>query len=117
MRVAGFGYREGASVAALIDAYAQAGNADVVATAADKDSPLAQSFAQATGLPLILITPSTIALQPATLSPHAPTRYGGRSLAEGAALAAAGPDARLVVPRVASADGMATVAIAEGAGQ
>ncbi|NNK15876.1 MAG: precorrin methylase, partial [Sulfitobacter sp.] len=35
------------------------------------------------------------------------------SLAEAAALAAAGPNARLVAARVVSGDGMATAAIAE----
>ncbi len=117
MRVAGFGYRADATLNALLDAYARAGSANALATATDKDTPLARSFAHATGLPLILIAPATIAVQPAALSPHAPTRYGGRSLAEAAALAGAGPRAQLVMHRVASSDGMATVAIAQGVTQ
>jgi len=46
-----------------------------------------------------------------------PARYGARSVAEAAALAAAGPGARLVGTRVISDDRLATAAIAEGDGQ
>ena len=114
MRVAGFGYRNGAPLAALMEAYALAGSADALATASDKGGGVADDFAKTLGLPLVLISPEIIAGQDAGLSRHAPTRYGGRSLAEAAALAGAGPGARLIARRVVSADGMATVAIAEG---
>lgn len=40
--------------------------------------------------------------------------YGVGSVAEAAALAAAGPDAKLLAPRAISADGLATCALAEG---
>ena len=115
LTVAGFGFRQGASVAALQDAFARAGGkADAVATATDKNGPLAQAFAAAIGLPLILVKPDDIADQPANPSPHVPDRYGRRSLAEAAALAAAGRGSVLTATRITSADRMATVALAEG---
>jgi cobalt-precorrin 5A hydrolase len=117
MKVAGFGYRCGATLASLKTALALAGHADRLATASDKDGSLARTFAKAADLPLILIPPETIALQTASLSSKAPSRYGGRSLAEAAALAGAGPGALIVVGRIVSPDGMATVAIAEGTGR
>ena len=50
-----------------------------------------------------------------TQSPASRASRGTGSVAEAAALAAAGPGARLLSPRVISADGRATCALAEGA--
>ena len=116
MRVAGFGFRAGTTPAALAEALQRAGGRaglQALATAEDKvDHPAFQSFVQALALPLIAIPVSLIAAAPADLSPHAPSRYGGRGLAEAAALAAAGAGATLVARRATSTDKTATAAIA-----
>ena len=48
----------------------------------------------------------------ATQSPRLQARYGTGSVAEAAALCAAGPQAQLAVPRIVAADGSATLAVA-----
>ena len=122
MRVAGFGFRSGAGVAslraALDGALALAGHVpvDALATAGDKAAGLAP-LAAAVALPLHGIPPGVIAAEArATPNPRVPARYGHRSLAEAACLAATGPLSRLIVPATASPDGQATCAIAEGPG-
>ena len=66
------------------------------------------------GLPVHAVTPDALAAQTCiTHSPRVQALYGTGSVAEAAALAAAGPGARLLAPRAQSADGMATAAIAE----
>ena len=120
MRVAGFGFRTGASLASLQDALARAGGADgltQIATAADKaDTPVLQALAVAVGLPVVPIAPEQIeAAQTATHSAKSQQMRGTGSLSEAAALSAAGANAMLVAPRVISIDKMATCAIAEGA--
>ncbi|CAN0603620.1 unnamed protein product, partial [Ectocarpus sp. 12 AP-2014] len=109
MRVAGFGFRSGASVASLKDALAAAGGADglnAIATAADKAQTLVfRSFALEMQLPVKFIAPSHIeAAQVTTHSAKSQTVRGTGSLSEAAALTAAGPDANLVAPRVISGD-------------
>ncbi|CAN7144397.1 cobalamin biosynthesis protein [Acidovorax sp. LjRoot118] len=47
-----------------------------------------------------------------TQSPRLQARYGTGSVAEAAALAAAGPQAQLLVPRLVAEDGSATLAVA-----
>ncbi|MFN3971736.1 MAG: cobalamin biosynthesis protein [Gemmobacter sp.] len=117
MRVAGFGFRGSADVAALRAALEAAGGAagvGAVATAADKAG--AAAFAALAGeldLPVMAVPLADIAAAPVALSARAPQRYGGRGLAEAAALAAAGPGARLVALRALSPCGRATCAIAE----
>jgi cobalt-precorrin 5A hydrolase len=117
MRVAGFGFRQAATAASLRDALARAGGAaglTALATAEDKAAhPALRTLAERLTLPLHAIPLPAIAAAPAAPSPRSPARYGGRSLAEAAALAAAGPGARLLAPRAVSADGRATCAIAE----
>ena len=116
MRVAGFGFRRGASLAALRDALAQAGGAEglsAIATAEDKAGAL-RPLAEALGLPLLPVPCARLADQPVlTRSARVQALYGTGSLAEAAALAAAGPGARLLAPRACSADNTATAAIAE----
>jgi cobalt-precorrin 5A hydrolase len=116
MRVAGMGFRKGASQAALLEALVKAGGVDgltALATATDKAEAL-QSLAITLRLPVLAIPPERLAAQTVlTHSPRVKTLYGTGSLAEAAALAAAGLGARLMGPRVQSADGTATAAIAE----
>lgn len=112
MIVAGFGYRTGATVASLRSALAlaQTGVPPVthVATAADKLPLLA-----ALGLPMIAVEDLAAVATP-TRSPASLAARGTGSVAEAAALVAAGPDARLLVARQISPDRMVTCAIAEG---
>lgn len=116
MRVAGLGFRSAATVASLTDALARAGGgADRVATAADKAAtPVFCAFAEAMRLPVSGVEPEGLAATATmTHSARVVGRFGTGSLAEAAALAAAGPGARLLGPRVVSDDGLATAAIAE----
>lgn len=120
MTVLGVGFHCGAGLASLRDALraacAAAGASpalSAVATAQDKlDSPALAQFAEELRVPLVGVALSALASQPATPSVFAPSRYGGRSLAEAAALAAAGPGARLLAPRAVSSDRQATAALA-----
>ena len=117
MIVAGFGFRPAASEASLIDALTKAqaaagGMAQALATAADKaDAPALVALSQRLQLPLIAVPLAALG-KLGSLSRQVPARYGGRSLAEAAALAAAGPGALLLAGRVGSADGTAMAAIA-----
>ncbi len=114
MRVAGIGFRRDASLAALADALKRAGPADALATIPAKAAaPALRALSAQTGLPVITVGVAGV-ITP-TQSPRIMARHGTGSLAEAAALAALGPGARIVTPRVTSQDGMATAAIAEGA--
>ncbi|PKP72936.1 MAG: precorrin methylase [Alphaproteobacteria bacterium HGW-Alphaproteobacteria-6] len=116
MRAAGFGFRGTATVASLADALARAGGrADLVATAADKAAaPAFVGFAAQCGLAVRAVGRDELAgVDTLTHSARVAARFGTGSLAEAAALAAAGPGARLLGPREVSADGLATAAIAE----
>lgn len=118
MIVVGFGFRASADEAALAAALraAQAAAGVVVqalATAADKaQAPELVALALRLNLPLIAVPQAALGSS-GTLSRKIPARYGGRSLAEASALAAAGPGARLLTGRIGSADGKAMAAIAE----
>ncbi len=116
MIVAGFGFRSGVTGGALMDALARAGGVAGVthlATVAAKAEGLAE-LAAALGLPVLAVEPQLLAAQAVlTQSDRVEALYGTGSVAEAAALAAAGPGARLRGPRVTSADGTATAAIAE----
>lgn len=114
MIVAGLGFRKAATVASLRDALARAGGApDALATAADKaEAPALQALSRETRLPVIAV-PDLTGQPTATNSARVAALKGTGSVAEAAALAAAGPDARLIAPRVISADRMATAALAQ----
>lgn len=119
MIVAGFGFREGASVEGLRDALTRAGPAgtpSLLATAADKaGAEVFRSFARETALPVRAVPVAELARQAThTQSAASNAAYGTGSVAEAAALAAAGPGARLLGPRVISSDRMATCALATG---
>jgi cobalt-precorrin 5A hydrolase len=121
MIVAGVGCRRGTSAAeietAIAAALAQAGLGnhalDLLATAAFKgDEPGIVAAAAARGVDLILVAQPDLerAGGRATHSRRVAELTGGGSGAEAAGLAAGGPAARLVVPRIAI--GPATCALA-----
>ncbi len=117
MIVAGLGFRKDAGIDSLRDALARIGGhaAQALATAADKaDAAVIQALAAERNLPLHAISLENLRNQlTLTQSARVQARYNTGSLAEAAALAAAGPGARLLGARVTSQDGMATAALAE----
>lgn len=124
MKVAGLGFRKAASVASLRAALQAAGGAPGgvhgVGRLATLDSKAGAAailaLAADLGVPVQGIAPDVLAgTATSTRSARMLDRFGAGSLAEAAALAAAGPGARLLGPRAVSADGMATAAIAEAA--
>lgn len=117
MRVAGIGFRGAATVASLMDALERAGGgAELLATATSKaEAAVAQELAAEMGLGLCSFGREALAAEVVlTQSAKVAERFGTGSVAEAAALAAAGPGARLLGPRVISGDGLATAAIAIG---
>ena len=122
MRIVGIGFRGAASTASLNDALTrvllasgEVGFDAVVTESAKARTDVFRTFAQALGVPGIGVTQADLAqMITPTQSARIQDKFGTGSLAESAALAAAGPQARLVVERVVSEDGMATAALAEG---
>ena len=122
MIVAGFGFRGAANLASMQDALEQTGwkeRITALATASDKAAaPAMLDLAAALSLPCHPVPDWDVtAAKTATNSEHARRHRQTGSLAEGAALAAAGPKALLVSARVISADRMATCAIARAPSQ
>jgi cobalt-precorrin 5A hydrolase len=118
MKVAGFGFRTGASLDSLHAALATAGGADglsAIATVADKaDTPVFKAFGAALGLKVTRVPQDAITAAPvATQSSKSQELRGTGSLSEAAALAAIGKGASLIAPRSISGDKMATCAIAQ----
>lgn len=116
MIVAGFGFRQSASLASLESALAKATGGIAINALATLDhkahqlAPLANKLA----LPLIPVTAEQLADQPTvTQSPASIARYGTGSVAEAAALAALRGSARLLAPRTLSPDRLASCALAE----
>jgi cobalt-precorrin 5A hydrolase len=122
MKVAGLGFNSEANIESLRDALAAAGGAsglDVLATASDKAgaAPLL-ALAHELGLTVKAVPAEILArIETPTQSERVAALRGTGSLAEAAALAAAGRRARLVSTRVVSRDRAATAAIAEGEGE
>ncbi len=120
MIVAGFGFRVGTRIESLRSALlaASADEAvDALATLTDKAPGLAP-LAAALRLPLIAIDPAALeGIMTRTRSPASLSARGVGSVAEAVALAAAGPDARLLGARHVSPDRRATCALARGASQ
>ena len=119
--VAGFGFREGVTLVSLHAALrlAQRGLPPVAALAAPEDkAPALRPLAEAMGLPLVAL-PATVltAVRTQTVSAFSLRARGTGSVAEAAALAAAGPQATLLCTRRISPDRMATCAIATGTPQ
>lgn len=119
MTVAGIGFRSEATVASLRAALAAAGGADGVTALATSEakagSAVMLAFAAELGLPVLGVSLADLAAQ-TTLTDSARVREktGAGSLAEAAALAGIGSNARLLAPRAVSPDHMATAAIAKG---
>lgn len=120
MIVAGFGFTSRATADSLRTALAATGYGgalDHLATASDK--AVTPAFVQAAAslkTPIIGVAADRIeATQTQTRSRMSHSTRKTGSVAEAAALAAAGPGATLIVPRHISADRMATCAIAKGA--
>ncbi len=111
MIVAGIGCRAGTRhrvLAALLNDR----SVDAFATLSIR-APEVAALAVALGKPLILHDSLTGIATP-TQSPRVLVLHGTGSVAEAAALAALAPGARLILTRIQSEDGNATLAIAEG---
>ena len=115
MIVAGFGMRADVTEASLQDALDQTGYApDVIATVADKAEFIAlQAFARAQKLPLQTVSQDSLdQVQTQTQSQASLHHRSTGSVAEAAALIAAGAGATLLSTRKISNDRLATCAIA-----
>ena len=118
MIVAGFGFRAGADTASLRDALAGAcrktAPIQAIAAPADKAARLTE-LALEHGVPIIAVAAMALqAERTVTRSPASLAARGTGSVAEAAALAAAGPGAILLTFRHISSDRMATCAVAQG---
>ena len=113
MIVAGIGLRASATAADLAAALTLAQHLpQALALPADKACHPALA---ALALPVHAVPLADLTRQEtSTPSPRQPARYGGGSVAEAAALAAAGPGARLLQPRTIAPGGRVTLALAEG---
>ncbi len=119
----GVGFRRAASAATLAGLVGEAiarlpaGLADLpatLATIAEKDRPALRDAAALLGLPVIVLPKSALAGTEDRItvaSAAARACLGIPSVAEAAALAAAGPGARLVVTRIATADATCAIAL------
>lgn len=115
MIVAGLGFRKGVSAESLRAALALVGRAEALATAAGKEGePGLKRLALELGLPIHAVPRDKLAEQGIEGSSKSMALYGTGSVAEAAALAVAGPGARLVVERKVGPDGMVVAALAEG---
>ena len=120
--VAGFGFRAAATAESLANALAQAraatGRAEPLARiAAPSDkaaAPVLARFAAEAGAEIAAIAADDLPAETPTQAPRVLAKRGVGSVAEAAALAAAGPGARLLAPRAISEDRAATCALAEG---
>jgi cobalt-precorrin 5A hydrolase len=117
--VAGIGFRGAATASDLRAAYALAlgdgETIDAIVTEAGKArAEVFRDFAAELGVPGLGVTLNDLAdMITPTQSQRVQDQFGTGSLAEAAALVAAGPNAVLVAGRVVSGNGMATAAIAQ----
>ncbi|GLR95686.1 MULTISPECIES: cobalamin biosynthesis protein [Bradyrhizobium] len=121
MKVAGLGFKSDVTVASLREALATAGGPEglaAFATVSDKaDAEALKELARECGIPIKAVPADRLAgIDTPTQSKRVAEKFGTGSVAEAAALAAAGPRARLIATRVVSRDRTATAAIAEGDG-
>ena len=121
MKVAGLGFKSDVTLASLREALVAAGGAAglaAVATVSDKaDADALKELARECGVPIKAVPADVLAgITTSTQSKLITEKFGTGSVAEAAALAAAGPRARLIATRVVSQDRTATAAIAEGDG-
>ena len=118
MIVAGFGFASAATVESLrsaLRATGYTGGLSALATADAKCAhPAMHGLATTEDLPLAAVDPERLqAADTETQSDRSRTAHDTGSVAEAAALATAGPGARLLAPRAVSEDRLATCAIAE----
>jgi cobalt-precorrin 5A hydrolase len=121
MKVAGLGFRRDVTLASLREALVAAGGSDglaAMATVSDKaDAEALKQLARECGVPIKAVPVEVLAgVETPTQSRLITEKFGTGSVAEAAALAAAGPGARLIATRAVSHDRTATAAIAEGDG-
>ncbi|MCA1538967.1 cobalamin biosynthesis protein [Bradyrhizobium sp. NBAIM32] len=121
MKVAGLGFKRDVTLASLREALLAAGGAEglaAMATVSDKaDIEALKQLARECGVPIRAVPAATLAgIDTPTQSKLIAEKFGTGSVAEAAALAVAGPRARLIAARVVSQDRTATAAIAEGDG-
>lgn len=121
MKVAGLGFRKDVTLASLREALLAAGGSDdiaAMATVSDKaDAEALKQLARECGVPIRAVPADVLAgIDTPTQSRLVVEKFGTGSVAEAAALAAAGPRARLIATRAVSQDRTATAAIAEGDG-
>ena len=121
MKVAGLGFKRGVTLVSLREALLAAGGSEgltAVATVSDKaDEEVLKQLARECGLPIKAVAAEMlVGIDTPTQSKLVVEKFGTGSVAEAAALAAAGPRARLIATRVVSQDRTATAAIAEGDG-
>lgn len=118
MKVTGLGFRRGVSAESLRAAIALVGLGEALATAEDKvREPGLVRLAQDLGLQVLGVTRHDLHAQGVEGSARVMAAYGTGSVAEAAALAAAGPGARLVQAKRSGPDGMAVAALAEADGR
>lgn len=118
MIVAGFGFRTSASMESLRDAFFLAvaeNDVAAVATVSDKaDTSVFIALGRSLNLPVRRVEPESLtAIDTVTQSSSAKAARNTGSVAEAAALAAAGPGAHLIRARVISSDRKATCALAQ----
>jgi cobalt-precorrin 5A hydrolase len=121
MRTMGIGFRAAADLASLQDAMRLALEVSggqkidaLVTEAAKSREKVFRELAQLLGVPGLGVSQTDLAqMITPTQSQRIQDKFGTGSLAEAAALAAAGPNAVLVAARVVSGDGKATAAIAQ----
>lgn len=121
MKVAGFGFRRDVTLASLREALLAAGGTDGLTALATVDhkagAEVLQQLAREIGVPVKAVATEHLAgVETPTQSERVAETFGTGSVAEAAALAAAGPHARLIATRAVSQDRTATAAIAEGDG-
>ena len=122
MKVAGLGFKRDVSLASLREALAAAGGPAglaAVATVSDRaDTVALKQLARECNVPIKAVPAAALAgIATPTQSDLIQAKFGTGSVAEAAALAAAGRHARLISTRVVSRDRTATAAIAEGDGE
>ncbi|WP_441235081.1 cobalamin biosynthesis protein [Bradyrhizobium sp. 930_D9_N1_4] len=121
MKVAGLGFKKDVTLASLREALLAVGGPAglaAVATVSDKaDAEVLKQLARECGVPIKAVSADILAgIDTPTQSERVAEKFGTGSVAEAAALAAAGPHARLIATRAVSQDRTATAAIAEGDG-
>ncbi|MBW7969759.1 cobalamin biosynthesis protein [Bradyrhizobium sp. BR 10289] len=121
MKVAGLGFKTDVTLASLREALLAAGGPEglaAVATVSDKaDAEALRQLAHECGVPIKAIPADVLSsIDTPTQSKLVMEKFATGSVAEAAALAAAGPRARLIAVRAVSQDRTATAAIAEGDG-